>query len=213
MDDDQLLLMDESNGYYYDKDDIYEADIHVSIGTLYMEEFDMCSSTSSITHAMTHFEQAVRLYDMSGDSDVDRSTNMALAKYNLFLLHLRNGNYRMAVRRYNEFIDLFRKIDAYTTDEDIYESFNDPTQFTEQITSQQHRAKRNHEQYHLSKQRQTTLIKWDASTTKATSKTGNASAKDSKHEVESAMLSEEQPSIYVDLQHFLTQNQSAKDEL
>jgi tetratricopeptide (TPR) repeat protein len=214
MNDDQMLLMDESNGYYYEKNDSYEADIHVSIGTLYMEEFDKVISTSSITHAMTHFEQAVRLYEMSGD--VDSNTNMALAKYNLFLLHLRGGNYRMAARRYNDAIDLFRNIESHSTDvTGMDESFKDPTLFTGSVNLHQHRSKRVQEPYQSSKQQHKTLTKSEASTTRTTSPTARAIDEETKHNVESATLPvvKEKPSLYVDLQNFLSQNQSAKEEL
>ena len=207
--DDQMLLMDESNRYYYEKDDSYEADIHVSMGTLYMEEFDTVISTSSLTHAMIHFEQAERLYEMSGD--VDSSTNMALAKYNLFLLHLRDGNYRMAARRYNDAIDMFRKIESHATD--VNNSFKGATLFTGNSNLQQHRSNRNQEPYQSSKQQHSTSSKSEIPTTRTESTTESAIDKEAKHDVESATLkkNKEKASIYVDLQHFLSQNQSRKE--
>jgi hypothetical protein len=220
MNDDQLLMMDESNGYYYEKDDVYEADIHLSIGTLYLEEIDKGIRTSSMTDAMTHFDQAVRLYEMSGDAD--STTNMALAKYNLFLLHLRDGNYRVAARRYNEAIVWLRKIDTMATDFDLYDDDSnniDPTLF-HYLTSLPHQhSTRNHQPYKSSNQQQRkTFLKLETSA--GPSKTGAKMDKSTNDEnnvdqASSATVTKEKPSIHIDLQHFLSQNQSVllKEEL
>ena len=217
MNDDQFLLMDESNGYYFEKDDIYEADIHVSIGTLYMEEFDSGIRTSSGTYAMTHFDQAVRLYEMSGD--VDSTTNMALAKYNLFLLHLRDGNYRVAARLYNDAIVWLRKIDTTmaSTDSDLYDDYGiDPALFTE-VSNLQHQRRntRNQQPYKSSKQQQQQrkiLLKAETFTgkskTESTTGTGRVT-NNAKNEIDVDSGTDTEaanPTIYVDLQHFLSQN-------
>ena len=205
MNDDQWLLMDESNEYYYEKDDIYEADIHVSIGILYMEEFDNGASTSSSTEAMTHFEQALRLYDRSVDAD--SSINMALAKYNLFLLHLRDGNYRVAARRYNEAIDLLRRIETTSTDMD--EDLNVDYKLLAEIKDlQQNRNKRNQQPYQSTKQRKTSVkaeANSDTSIPTSTTDSSRANSNDKGTRNDKA-------SIYIDLQHFLSQNESTKEE-
>ena len=217
--DDQFLLLDESNGYSYQKDDVYEADIHLSIGTLYMEEFGQGIRTSRITQAMNHFEQAVRLYEMSGD--VDSTINMALAKYNVFLLHLHDGNYRVASRRFNEAIDGLRQVDAIATaDADIYDDYyNDPTLVNEITNVQQQRNnKRNQQPYKSSKQQRKTLVKATTASTD-TSKASSMAGRSFHHEryeddVESTTAMKGKPSIYVDLQHYLNQNESSvKEEL
>jgi hypothetical protein len=213
MNDDELLLMNGSNEYYYEKDDIYEADIHLSIGTLYIKEFDKGTFTSnSFTNAMTHLDQAVRLYEMSSD-DTDHSitTNMTLAKYYLFLLHLRDGNYHFAAQRYNDAIDWLRKLDALVlTDSDMFEDNDiDPNLFAEESILQHQPTKRNPQPFKSLKQQQRKKT-YESEKTTRISKMRRATNRGSNEvNVESASDTEEKPSIYIDLQHYLSQNQSA----
>jgi hypothetical protein len=200
---DDILSVDESNGsnnYYYDKDDGYEADLHVLIGTLYMESDNQSSGQNSISLASNHFEQAVRLYDISGEV---HSTNMALAKYNLFLLHLRDGDYRTASSLYNDAIDTLRMIDTTI-------AHTDSSMFIVGIMNewvQQYRTL--HKNQPFKSKRQLNLRESQASTKSDTSTRNYKIVRSSKENKKT------ESSLFIDLQHFLTvsQNHTQEDEL
>jgi hypothetical protein len=198
---DDIFDMDASNdNYYYDTDDGYEADLHVSIGTLYMELHTTPSSSSStISQATNHFEQAVRLYQASGEV---HSTNMALAKYNLFLLHLRDGDYRTASLRYNDAVDALRTIDVTTEHPDssifIIEMMT--------VWKQGYRNVRKQQPY-KSTQRHNDPKESQSSINAETSTRDYKIVKSTKDSSNTGS------SLYVDVQHFLSQNYTSRDEL
>jgi len=98
---DEEGYFDEATGEtYYEKDDGYEADLHASIGALYMGGDDHIL-------AVSHLLEAIRLYDLAGEPD---GQNMASAKFNLAALRLRNGEYRESARLHGEALDIFHRI-------------------------------------------------------------------------------------------------------
>jgi hypothetical protein len=99
---------DEDTGeeYDYEKDDGYEGDLHLSLGSLYMA---LGGDNSAL--AASHLEQAVRLYELSGEREGD---NTATAKFNLAILHLRSGDYRASARWHGEALDGFLAVTGET---------------------------------------------------------------------------------------------------
>jgi tetratricopeptide (TPR) repeat protein len=215
LNDDEMLLMDESNQYYYEKDHAYEANIHMSLGEMYTEVKK--ASTSSITQATFHFEKAVRLYEIEGD---EQNTNVALAKYNLFLLHLRDGDYRTAMRWYDEAIDLLEVMNP--SDElpaDWYYELNDLSWISgradlqnDRNTQSQHQQKstRSHQE------QQRTSLHSDASASDTATKAGSSVKQGKRSKQLNIRLTTKNTvgsSIYINLQHYLSQNDTHKEEL
>jgi hypothetical protein len=200
------MLVDESTGseYYFEKDDSYEADLHVAIGTLYAE---LATSTTtgerSITDATSHFQQAIRLYEMSGER---QSANMALAKYNLSILHFQNGDFRMASNRYSDALDIFRSIQDINGD-GLH--VDDMELLASRLAQQQKNLQfsGHHHQPHRTSKSQTTR------TTKVTVARKTNEATSVKQQGAITNWKEGASSILLDVHRFLHQNDSQQDEL
>lgn len=89
---------DDENGYLM-KDDAYEADIHVFLGMLYLTRGD------DPVLAIVHFEQATKLYEVSGEG---QSANMASAKISLASLFLQTKEFDKSAFVYAEAVDIYR---------------------------------------------------------------------------------------------------------
>jgi tetratricopeptide (TPR) repeat protein len=90
----------EEGEEYYQRDDGYEGDLHLSIGTLYLDRNDFVSAAS-------HLDQAIQLYELSGETE---ERNTADAKYNLAILHFRNADFLASDAAYNSALDTYRKV-------------------------------------------------------------------------------------------------------
>jgi tetratricopeptide (TPR) repeat protein len=93
-------FVDEITGEILDRDDGYEGDLHSGLGSLYMAKGDYVLAAS-------HLTEAVRLYELSGEQ---QERSMADAKFNLSILHLRNGAYMESANLYSEALDIYEAV-------------------------------------------------------------------------------------------------------
>lgn len=93
-----------TGGLYYERDDGYEGGLHMSLGVLY--SMSRGGDEENDVLAASHLEQAIRLYEMSGEE----GQNMASVKFNLANLRLRSGDYRESAKLYKEALDIFQTI-------------------------------------------------------------------------------------------------------
>lgn len=209
-------FFDEMSGEtYYEKDDGYEGDLHMSLGALYMSRSD----NSESIQAASHLEQAIRLYELSGEA---QSQNMASAKFDLSILHLRNGEYRMSARRHGEALDIFRTVmgdDDGSVGGSVEElnSFLPQRELPQQIQPQQQDSS-------SSSSKAGSATGPAASRQRQRSTTNKGTAMDRDHASRQNRLSMVEankidatgkggPTIVVDVHRFLSQNDSYKDEL
>lgn len=93
---------DDSEGYLI-KDDGYEADIHSSLGVLYMAQ------GQENVMAAIHLEHAARMYEQNGERD---SPSMASVKLSLAELYLQSRDYEKSAVAHAEAINIFRATGA-----------------------------------------------------------------------------------------------------
>lgn len=171
--------------YYVEKSDAYEGDLHNKLGTLYLNRGDHVLASS-------HLQEAIRLYELDGEQD---EINMASAKYNLSLLHLRAGEYQYSANLYNEALDAFKAsvgegLNPLSSDLDILDITN------------------------LVRKRATKK----ADDTESLHQSNKKPKNDGKQTTDQIVLKadpdgREEPKIFVDLENFLKQNDSVKEEL
>jgi tetratricopeptide (TPR) repeat protein len=195
-------------GMPHGKDNAYEADLHLSLGALYLSRSSSGSGDNSIQSA-SHLEQALRLYELSGESHTE---NMATTKYNLSIYHLRNGDYQQSALFYAESLDIFQ---TFVADE-----VGDPTlgaaaaaanvklSLHSLLSSTQQRKPQS---------RTPPTTNDNAKSQLSSDKQATSSTKPSL--VQAVSINDEhdgrqkRPAILVDMQQFLQQNDSSKDEL
>jgi tetratricopeptide (TPR) repeat protein len=201
----------------YGRDNVYEADLHRNIGVLYL----MIGSTHSIVpggdndiRSASHFKEAMRLYELTGESFAE---GMGITKYTYSIYHLRNGNYRLSEKLYAEALDIFHSV-AKANGED-----NSP--FTMGGLQQQQQQQQQNLQLHhslQSSQRKQNVVKLTQATDDAdsvSSTTASRHPKETKPATIQAVTTTGQPgqqkssTILVDVQQFLKQNDSIKEEL
>jgi tetratricopeptide (TPR) repeat protein len=188
-------FFDEASGEtYYEKDDGYEGDLHTSIATLYMARGD----NSENILAASHLEQAVRLYELSGEQD---GQNMATAKFNLSILHARNGDYLASAQLHSEALDIFRAV--------VGEGVNPMGMGVDELSTlleqQQQEQNSAYQNQHFTTSKTTTTSSSTA-TSQATKKTAPS--------MQAANTANDAgPTILVDVQRFLSQNDSLREEL
>jgi tetratricopeptide (TPR) repeat protein len=85
---------------YPTKDDLYEGDIHVNLGSLLLAKGDFVAAGS-------HLSQAIKLYELS-DEEEDR--NVADAKYNMAVLYYRTGEFSLSREMYEAAVDIYRTV-------------------------------------------------------------------------------------------------------
>jgi tetratricopeptide (TPR) repeat protein len=85
---------------YHGKDDLYEGDIHMSLGSLYLAKGDLVSAGS-------HLSQSIKLYELSGEEE-DR--NLADAKFNMAVLRYRTGEYVLSRESYDSALAIYRDV-------------------------------------------------------------------------------------------------------
>ena len=95
------LNNDANNDYYYQRDDGYEGDLHLTLGTLYL-------SNDDLEKAMTYFENAISLYQTS--SDDANSHRMADAKTNLAMAFFRARQFQESIRLHTEALELYQTL-------------------------------------------------------------------------------------------------------
>jgi tetratricopeptide (TPR) repeat protein len=210
MSDDVIYNDEYNNG----KDDAYEADVHVSIGMLYKEmDTSNSGSTSSSTLASSHFQQAIRLYEMSGDV---LCSSMAIAKYNLFLLHMRDGDYRAAIFQYNDAIDVLSKLDI--TDFSSYDEYDDPSlleELKQPIPDHLGHYQRLNDGATMKRNAQPKHSLIQATSRKTRKSNEKRPVEKSRQKAATTGIKGDESTIFVDLQHFLLlqQNHSQQYEL
>jgi tetratricopeptide (TPR) repeat protein len=105
----QFFDQTEEEEHYYDengelnisrKDDSYEGDLHANLASMYIAKQDFVA-------ALSHFNQAIRLYEVAGE---DESIVMANTKFNLATLNFRIGAYSASAEKYDEALDLYKQI-------------------------------------------------------------------------------------------------------
>lgn len=187
-------FLDETTGEtYYEKDDGYEGDLHMSIGSLYMARSD----NSESIQAASHLEQAVRLYELSGEV---QSQNMATVKFNLSILHLRNGDYPMSARLHGEALDIFRAV--------IGDGVNPMAMGDEELNSLLLMQQEQEESYF-----QATRTSKTTTTTSPQTKGSKAPSVQATKTAGGGGGGGGPPTILVDVQRFLSQNDSLREEL
>jgi tetratricopeptide (TPR) repeat protein len=82
------------------KDGSYEGDLHATLGSMYMAKQDFVA-------ALSHFNQAIRLYELAGEH---HSVVMANTKFNLATLNFRIGEYSTSADEYDEALDIFKQV-------------------------------------------------------------------------------------------------------
>ncbi len=92
--------VDDDSSYTLVQDDGYEGDLHYSLGTIYM-------SMNDLVIASSHFDQAVRLYELAGEHE---SVAMANTKYNKAILNLYLALYGASADAHNDALDLYQHI-------------------------------------------------------------------------------------------------------
>jgi tetratricopeptide (TPR) repeat protein len=93
------LLNDDGYDYYYQRDDEYEGDLHVTLGALYL-------SNDDLEKAMVYFENAISLYQIN-DS---HSRRMADAKTNMAMALFRARQFQESIRVHTEALELYRAL-------------------------------------------------------------------------------------------------------
>jgi tetratricopeptide (TPR) repeat protein len=188
-------------GMPHGKDNAYEADLHLSIGALYLSR----SSGDNNIQSASHLEQALRLYELSGESHTE---NMATTKYNLSIYHLRNGDYRQSAVFYAEALDIFQ---TFVTDgASDFAAANVKQSLHSLLSSTQQRKP----------QSRTPPAADNAKSQSSSDKRATSSPASTKPSLVQAISIDDEydgrqkrPAILVDMQQFLQQNDSSKDEL
>jgi tetratricopeptide (TPR) repeat protein len=90
----------EEDQIYRGKDDLYEGDIHVNLGSMFLAKGDLVSAGS-------HLSQAIKLYDLRLE---DEDRNMADAKFNMAVLNYRIGEYALSREFYDSALDIYRDV-------------------------------------------------------------------------------------------------------
>jgi tetratricopeptide (TPR) repeat protein len=215
-DDNQAFASAGDLGEYFDelgggmphgKDSAYEADLHLSIGALYLSRSSHGSGDSSIQSA-SHLEQALRLYELSGESQTE---NMATTKYNLSIYHLRNGDYQQSATFYAEALDIFQ---TFATDEASDFNFGAAANVKQSLHSLLSPTQ------HRKPQSRTPPTIDNAKSQSSSDKRASSSSTSTKPSLVQAISIDDEhdgrqkrPVILVDMQQFLQQNDSSKDEL
>lgn len=91
----------EGEGVYH-KNDYFEGDIHMTLGTLYM------STSADYVQAESHFRQAIQLYQLS--SDIQTIKAMADCRYNLASLLFQMKKYDDSAETRKMALDAYREI-------------------------------------------------------------------------------------------------------
>jgi tetratricopeptide (TPR) repeat protein len=184
----------------------YEADLHLSIGALYLSRSSSGSGDNSIQSA-SHLEQALRLYELSGESHTE---NMATTKYNLSICHLRNGDYQQSAVFYAEALDIFQTFTAEEASDSTLGASNVKQSLHSLLSSTQQRKP----------QSRTPPTSANAKSQSSSDKRATSSSTSTKPSLVQAVSIDEEnagrpkrPAILVDMQQFLQQNDSSKDEL
>jgi tetratricopeptide (TPR) repeat protein len=194
-------------GMPHGKDNAYEADLHLSLGALYLSRSSSGSGDNSIQSA-SHLEQALRLYELSGESHTE---NMATTKYNLSIYHLRNGDYQQSALFYAESLDIFQ---TFATDE-----AGDSTlgAAAANVKLSLHSLLSSTQQRKPQSRTPPPTATDNAKSQLSSDKRATSSTKPSL--VQAVSINDEhdgrqkRPAILVDMQQFLQQNDSSKDEL
>jgi tetratricopeptide (TPR) repeat protein len=92
----------EDGNYELVKNHGYEGDLHATLGALYLSTND-----DDIVAASSHLIQAIRLYELSGDTT---DTPMADVKLNMALLYLRLGEFISSADAYDDALDIYQQI-------------------------------------------------------------------------------------------------------
>jgi tetratricopeptide (TPR) repeat protein len=171
--------------YYVEKSNAYEGDLHNKLGTLYLNRGDHVLASS-------HLQEAIRLYELDGEQD---EINMASAKYNLSLLHLRAGEYQNSANLYSEALDIFKTsigegLNPLSSDFDILEMTN---LVRERATKKNDNTKSSHQSNEKPK--------------------NNGEETTDQTVLKETLNRQESPKVFVDLENFLKQNESIKEEL
>jgi tetratricopeptide (TPR) repeat protein len=95
-----IEVSDYEDQLYLGKDDLYEGDIHMSLGSLFLAKGDLVSAGS-------HLSQSIKLYELSGEEE-DR--NLADAKFNMSVLKYRTGEYALSREFYDSALDIYRDV-------------------------------------------------------------------------------------------------------
>jgi tetratricopeptide (TPR) repeat protein len=95
-----IEVSDYEDQLYLGKDDLYEGDIHMSLGSLFLAKGDLVSAGS-------HLSQSIKLYELSGEEE-DR--NLADAKFNMSVLKYRTGDYALSREFYDSALDIYRDV-------------------------------------------------------------------------------------------------------
>jgi tetratricopeptide (TPR) repeat protein len=82
------------------RQDGYEGDLHMNLGSLYMANGDTFA-------AISHLQQAMQLYERSDEKGDD--SNAADVKFTLSELHFRNGDYQASMQLHEQALDLYRR--------------------------------------------------------------------------------------------------------
>jgi tetratricopeptide (TPR) repeat protein len=90
----------EEDQIYRGKDDLYEGDIHVNLGSMFLAKGDLVSAES-------HLNQAIKLYVLSLE---DEDRNLGDAKFNMAVLKYRTGEYALSREFYDSALDIYRDV-------------------------------------------------------------------------------------------------------
>ena len=95
-----IEVSDYEDQIYMGKDDLYEGDIHMGLGSLFLAKGDLVSAGS-------HLSQSIKLYEISGEEE-DR--NLADAKFNMSVLKYQTGEYALSREFYDSALDIYRDV-------------------------------------------------------------------------------------------------------
>lgn len=187
---------------YNEKDDGYEGDLHLSIGALYMAQ-----GGDNNLFAASHLEQAVRLYELSGERDGE---NTATAKFNLSILHLRGGDYRASAQLHGEALDIFRSVNEENVSLTGLLGVNELRTLMIQHPQRQESSRNDDQPSPSTKAKAASPA---TQTTTTTTRESHSSIKETKPSLQAAADHSDGPSILIDVNSFLNQNNSLKEEL